>query len=196
MRPRDKPPGSSKGNHMSYKTELAKKVLNPKLWPDFERRDFLGELDGIAEDAFLYNTIYGYLSAVLIYHQLADEVIQVLLNNSRFFIQLSIFPVELNFPIKKDKMFGELLQDLESTVEFEQKKLILQKARKLNSIRIQIVHKLTKQSSLDEVKTQAVIVKKLFYEILDLCRDANSYFFRVFDNFKKAIDWKEYLEEI
>jgi len=180
---------------MSYKTEIVKKVLDPNLWPDFEERDFLGELDGIAEDAFLYDTIYGYLSAVLIYHQLTDEVIQVLLKNTRFFIQLSIFPVELNFPNKKDKMFGELLQDLESTVEFEQKELILQKARKLNSIRIQIVHKLTRQSSLDQIKNQALIVKDLFYEIFALCRKTNVYFAQVFHDYKKDVDWGEYLEE-
>lgn len=165
---------------MSYEIRLIEKIQNSEQWPDFQKADFLGELDGIAEDAFLYNTIYGYLSSVLIYHQLAEEVIKLVLENAKFFIQLSVFPMQMNFPEKKNRMFGKLLEELESTVEFEQKEAILQKSRKLNEIRIQLVHKLTKQKKLRDIKGYALKVKDLFYEIFTLSQKANMDFHRIF----------------
>ncbi len=179
---------------MSYKIELTDRISDSRLWPDFARSGFLSELNGIAEDAFLYDTIYGYLSSVLIYHQLAEEVIGLVLENAKFLIQLAIFPVEIKFPKQKDRMFGEILRELEFTVEFKQKAAMLKKARELNEIRNQIVHKLTKQTSLEEVKEQAVKVKKLFDETFTLSREANGYFYQVFSDYKKNVDWQEFLD--
>ncbi len=179
---------------MSYKKELIRKVKDPRLWPDFKRADFLSELDGIAEDAFLYDTVYGYLSSVLIYHQLVEEIIERILENVRFFIQLSIFPMQINFPEQKNRMFGVLLKELESTVEFDEKEAILQKAQEINTIRIQLVHKLTKQTTLDDVKNQARKVKDLFYEVFTLSQETIDHFYAIFSDFKDT-EWDDLLDE-
>lgn len=180
---------------MSYQQDLIKRVTDSNQWPNFKRANFLSELDGFAEDAFLYDSIYGYLAAVLIYHQLSEEVIKLVIENAEFFIQISIFPVQIKFPKNDKMMFGQLLSELEKTVEFEQKEEILNRARELNKIRIQIVHGLTKQTSLEGLAKQAKQVKILFDEIFGLCQEVNGFFYLAFKDFRKDIDWEEYFEE-
>ncbi len=180
---------------MTYETELIKKIKNPGYWPDFERPNFLSDLDGIAEDAFMYDTLYGYLSALLIFHQLTEVVIENTLENIQFFIQLSIFPIQIRFPKNKSRMFGELLKELETTIEFKEKETILNKAREINNLRIQLVHKLTKKTSLDDIKPQAEMVKDLFNEIFDLCHKADDRLRRRFSDFKNEVNWDGFLEK-
>lgn len=180
---------------MSYQEDLVKRITDSSQWPDFERASFLNELDDFAEHAFSYDSVYGYLSAVLIYHQLSEEIIKLVLKNAEFFIQVSIFPMEIKFPKNNKMMFGKLLNELENTVEFEQKEQILNKSRELNKIRIQIVHGLTKQTSLERVPELANQVKNLYDEIFVLCEEVNDFFHLTFKDFKKDVDWEEYLEE-
>jgi hypothetical protein len=64
---------------MNYKIELISTIRDSDTWPSFERPDFLDELDEIANQAFSKNTIEGYLASLLIYHQLSEEMIRLLL---------------------------------------------------------------------------------------------------------------------
>jgi hypothetical protein len=51
-------------------------------------------------------------------------------------------------------MFGSLLMEIENGVSFQNKGTILKKARELNKIRIDIVHKLTEPNALESLKKQ------------------------------------------
>ena len=92
-------------------------------------------------------------------------------------------------------MFGRLLDDLKSTIEFEHKKDILKKAEQLNSIRIQIVHRLTKRPSLSGIRSLALKMKRLYEEIYSEFDEAHDWFRLCFKDFNKDIDWDDYLEK-
>ena len=106
---------------MAYQDDLIHLIKDSNKWPSFDRPDFLIELNVLADDALSKNTIEGYLAALLIYHQLCEEMVRLLLDDAHFFIQLSVFPSEITFPKKNKAMFGQILDELKSTVSFEGK---------------------------------------------------------------------------
>ena len=67
-------------------------------------------------------------------------------------------------------MFGQLIDELRATIVFENKDEFVSKCLDINSHRIDIVHRLTKRSSLSDVGSQIAQVKKLYSEIYALVR--------------------------
>ena len=47
----------------SYEEQIPRQLKDRASWPDFERADFLSELDGVADDALSRKTVDGYLAA-------------------------------------------------------------------------------------------------------------------------------------
>ncbi len=172
---------------MNYKIELISTIRDSDTWPSFERPDFLDELDEIANQAFSKNTIEGYLASLLIYHQLSEEMIRLLLKDAQFFIQLSVFPIEIIFPEKKKLMFGQLIEELKSAISFEGKDEFINKCSELNKYRIEIVHKLTKRSSLSDIEINLSTVKRLYDEIYELFDNMHDWFRLCFKDFKKDV---------
>jgi len=152
-------------------------------------------LNILADDALGKNTIEGYLTALLIYHQICEEMIRLLLDDAHFFIQLSIFPSEITFPKKNKAMFGQILDELKSTVSFDGKDDFIKKCGEINTLRIEIVHKLTRQSTLESIKSQLEKIRILFNEIYQLFDAAHDTWRVTFKDFRKDIDWDEYLTE-
>jgi hypothetical protein len=163
-------------------------------WPGFENPDHLNDLNEIADEAFSKSTIEGYLAALLIYHQLCEEMAKLLIEDSRFFIKASVYPTEIEFKSSNKIMFGRTLEQMKETVEFDNKELFLQKCHSFNQIRNSIAHGLTKQTSLDDLKKKLDIVKKLFDEIYDLFEDSHDWFKLCFKDLKKDtfIDYHDY----
>ena len=64
---------------MTYHKNIIDRVKEPDNWPGPERGDFLDELNKIADEAFGKNTIEGYLAALLIYHQLTEELLKIII---------------------------------------------------------------------------------------------------------------------
>jgi hypothetical protein len=178
---------------MSYKNDLIAKITDSEKWPDFERSDFLATLDGIAERAFSKKTLEGYLAALLIYHQLSEELVKLLIRDAQFLIQVSVFPYEINFPEKKKLMFGQLIDELKSTVEFDFKSDLIEKCVEVNALRITIVHKLTKHTSISAIQKQVIKVKNLYDEIFELFDKIHDNFRVDLHSYSKDIDWDEYL---
>ncbi|MEO6023701.1 MAG: hypothetical protein ABIP64_11395 [Burkholderiales bacterium] len=69
---------------------------NTERWPDFDRQYFLDELNAIADEAYDSKTTRGYLVALLIYHQLTEEMPCLLLDHIEFYVQLQLAPVEIH----------------------------------------------------------------------------------------------------
>ena len=172
---------------MGYEDELITTIRDSSKWPSFERPLFLDELADVADDAFAKNSIEGYLASLLIYHQLSEEMVRLLLKDAQFFIRLSVFPAEIHFPEKKRLMFGQLIDELKGTISFRGKDEFISKCMELNNHRIDIVHKLTKRSSLSNVGTQIAQVKKLYYEIYGLFDGIHDEFRVSFKDFKKDV---------
>ena len=172
---------------MSYEDDLISIIRDSEKWPSFERPLFLDELDDVADDAFARNSIEGYLAALLIYHQLCEEMVRLLLKDAQFLIQLSVFPTELHFAEKKRLMFGQLIDELRATIVFEDKDEFISKCLDINSHRIDIVHRLTKRSSLSDVGSQIAQVKTLYSEIYALFDGIHDWFRVSFKDFKKDV---------
>ena len=93
-------------------------------------------------------------------------------------------------------MFGQLINELRSTISFKNKDTFVEKCLELNEHRIDIVHRLTKRTTLSNVQHQVSEAKRLFDEIYDLFEDTYDYFRVCFHGFRKDVDWDEYLEEL
>ena len=172
---------------MSYADDLIATIRDSSKWPSFERPLFLDELADVADDAFAKSSIEGYLASLLIYHQLSEEMVRLLLKDTQFFVQLSVFPAEILFPEKKRLMFGQLIDELKAMISFKGKEEFIGKCMELNNHRIDIVHRLTKRSSLSDVGTQIAQVKKLYYEIYDLFDGIHDWFRLSFKDFEKDV---------
>lgn len=128
---------------MAYVDRILSKLENSDNWPGFHRPDFLEELNELADNAYDSKTVEGYLASVLIYHQLTEELIKILIECSTFNIQLCVFPQEYQNRKLKNKMFGELIKELNQGVLDNETHQLLGKAYKINDLRINVVHKLT-----------------------------------------------------
>lgn len=143
----------------------------------------------MADDVFKKRTVEGYLASLLIYHQLCEEMIKVLIDCSNFLIQCSIFPQELTPKNLKGKMFGQLVFELESGIINDDIKRFVAKCCELNKLRIRMVHKITLKTSIEDISNQTEKVKKIFDAIWKL-------FDNIYDNYRVAFkDYKKDIEE-
>ena len=172
---------------MSYEEDIIHRVRTTELWPDHESPDFLDTLDELADAFLAKNTIEGALASVLIYHQLSEEMLRLLLQSAQFFIQLAIFPAEMTFPERKRQMFGQMLEEVRNTMSFVNKAEILELAASLNRYRIDLVHKLASRQNLDDVVFQATEVKQIYDQLFTKFDDAQDDFRVAFKDFRKDV---------
>lgn len=173
---------------MAYKDDILIKLEDPNKWPGFERPEFLDELNELADSSFEKKTIEGYLASVLIYHQLTEELIRILIESSTFYIQLRVFPQEFQDRKLKKKMFGQLIQELNQSILDEKIHIFVEKAINLNSLRIEIVHRLTTSDTIKKVKKQCEKVQIIFNEIWKLFDEIYDNYRVTYKDFKKDID--------
>lgn len=173
------------GRLNAYGHALKRRLRDPTRWPDFPDGQFLDRLDRAAERALLKRTVEGYLAAVLIYHQLVEEIFRLLLSDAQFHLQLAIFPTPITFIDRPRQMFGQLHQQLSETLDFRSKDRLLKKANQLNSLRIDFVHKLTRRASLAGLKKEAWKVRRLYDAIFADFEIAHDEFRVIFHDFEK-----------
>ena len=172
---------------MSYKKDIINRVRNSDLWPDYGSSDFLVTLNVLADKSLKKKSIEGALAAVLIYHQLTEEQLRLLLRSAQFFIQLSVFPAEIIFPEKKRQMFGQVIDELKQTISFSKKDKILELSASLNSHRIELVHKLASRQKTDDIVSQAIEVKNTFNQLFKMIDCASDEFRVAFKDFKTDV---------
>ena len=181
---------------MNYSEELIERIKDSDKWPAFDRPDFLEQLNTIADEAVSKKTIEGYLAALLIYQQLAEETVRLLLKDHEFFVQLSVFPAEITFSSKSKAMFGRIIDDLKNTITLDKSKFeIIELANKLNQIRIDIVHGLTKMPDLNRIESKVLEAKRLHDELFELFDKIHDEFRLIFKDFRKDRDWDEEIDE-
>ena len=172
---------------MTYKHELIARIKDFNKWPAFDRPDFLIELNGVGNEAFSKGTVEGYLASILIYHQITEEMIKLLLECCDFLIQVAIFPAEIQFRRNRRRMFGQVLDDLERSVSFNEKEEFINQCKELNAIRIRMVHRLTRKSSLQNIKDQSSRIKGIFDTIYCLYNEIYDDFSVLFQSYKKTM---------
>lgn len=161
---------------MTYKKELLDKLKDANRWPAFKNIGHLSILNDMADKAFSKRSFEGYVAAVAIYHQISSDMVELLLEDIHFLTRCSMYPFELRFKKRKNPMFGTLLDELEHSIDFEQKKDFLSQCRRLNQTRITMVHKLTQQVGLGSVNHKAKAAKDVFDRIFSLFDDAHDFF--------------------
>lgn len=175
------------GRLNKYGQGLRSRLHGRSRWPDFPDPDFLDRLDRTAERALGKRTVEGYLAAVLVYHQLVEEIFRLLLSDAQFHIQLAMFPARIAFTERPKQMFGQLQQQLADTVEFSAKDQIIKRANQLNSLRIEIVHKLTRRGSLGGIAREARKIRRLYDAIFADFQIAHDHFRAIFHDFEKNL---------
>lgn len=68
------------------------------------------------------NDYFDLLSAMLIYHQIVEELMKSLIAIGNFNTRLNLFPQKMPIKIKFDREFYKLVKELEEGVEFENTK--------------------------------------------------------------------------
>ena len=172
---------------MTYQSEILLRIRDSDQWPSFDRVNFLNELLEIADESYAKNSVEGYLASLLIYHQVCEEMVRLLLRDCQFFIQLSVFPSEIIFQERRRAMFGQIIEELKTTVSFNHKEEFITLCTELNKARIDIVHRLTKQSSIVEMQSQLICVQELSYRIFDLFEYIHDEFRVAFKDFRKDV---------
>jgi len=180
---------------MPYLDQLIARIKNRDQWPDFDRPHYLAELNTIADDAYDSGTTHGHLAALLIYHQLTEEILRLLLQYSEFLVQLRLAPIEIHFPIPEKAMFGRLLEAVRASMEFEHKKEILKLAQAINQGRVELVHSLTKQENAAAISQKTKQVKEKFEDFFKLFSDSQDWFLVCLKDMRKDTDWDELLAD-
>lgn len=179
---------------MKNDQEIISRISDPNNWPSFERPSFLDELADLADAAFAKETTEGYLASLLIYHQLCEEMILLLIEDAIFFINLSIHPQKMSLMPQQRLTFGQLMKRLKELMSFDNKEEFIGKCKELNDLRNSIAHRLTEHRSLSELKNNTSEVKNLYYEIFDMFDVIHDNFKVCFKDFRKDV-FVDYLEE-
>jgi len=173
-----------------YQQDFLARVKDPHAWPALQRGDFLQTLNDFADLAAATHKTEGYLAAFLVYQQLVEEMVKVLVDCSTFFIQCGVFPLEYRGAKLSRKMFGQLLIELEAGVTDDHTIRLLSKCRTLNDLRVRMVHKITLKESLTDIKRRASCAKRLFDEIFEL-------YSHIYEDFRLAFkDHKKYVKDL
>jgi hypothetical protein len=179
---------------MEYSEEITERIKDPDKWPAFDRGDYLDELDSLADSFMKKGSTEGYLAALLVFQQLAEEIIKLLLECHEFYMQLRLFPAEIKFKKRNKSTFGHIIGELESTVTIsDEKQEIINKAKELNEIRISLVHGLTKTPDVKFIHNKVEDAYELFCEISDSFFSEYELFQLTYKDYYK--DWDERVSE-
>jgi hypothetical protein len=170
-----------------YERQLRARLKDSDHWPSFSDPAFLDRLDGIASRAMMERTTEGYLAAILIYHQLAEELLRLLIRDAQFLIQLGVFPYPIVFREKTKQTFGQLQQELRNSLDFDGRKQLSRSIDQLNAIRIGIVHRLSLRGSLKGLTREARKAKRLYEEAFTIFDQAHDNFRLAFKDHKKDV---------
>lgn len=168
-----------------YQREVGSQLMDPTKWPEFESPKFLDTLERAAERALARRTLDGNLAAILVYHQLAEELVRVLLADCRFFMRCAMLPARIEFNEPKKATFGQWGALLRSSVEFGGKEQFLKRVEELNEIRIGIAHKLTRRGSLVGIRREALRAQRLYLRAFKVFDRAHDFFRVVFNDLRK-----------
>jgi hypothetical protein len=172
-----------------YAETLVARLRDPSQWPGIGTVEHLEQLQVLAGEAKNRATTDGYLAAMLIIHQITEETIKVLIDDAHFYTQLRLYPLPIELTRTKKGMFGQYLSDLKSTVWFQNKKYIVEKAERLNTIRISIVHGLARPGALAAVERNVNEAWKLYAELSFLALDAHMVLQSEFKDLYRDPDW-------
>ena len=149
---------------MTKEEEIIKRLENHLKSPGFSKPDLMAKLDGLAEDALVAPSEQGLISAILIYQQLVEEMLKITFETAQLVQQVQLLPIIYQSKSLNKKMFGQVIKEFESIIEFPSKVEMIDLANKINRKRINVAHKLMKNYDLNELNIDAQAVNKWFFK--------------------------------
>lgn len=168
---------------------VLKRLRDPSAWPETVSLETFNELQSRAQEFIEKGGLDASLAAILLMHQLAEDLINTLLDDSLFFIQLKLYPLPYNPSRPRRLMFGQVLRELENTVWFQNKRYICERATQLNEIRVPIAHGLTKPGAISEVENNAKKAWGIYTGFAWLAMEAHWVYQTEFADFRESKDW-------
>jgi len=162
------------------------RIMNSDNWPSIRLPDNLEILNEMADKCYLTGTFEGMLSGTLMYHQILEAMCIHIIEDCNFFIQLSVYPSQIDFKVPEDRMFGYYIGQLKSSVSFLNKNEFIEKTEVLNFYRKDVVHKMRK-SNLPELALELKKVKDCFDSIYNLYNEIQDNFRVTFHSLQKDI---------
>jgi hypothetical protein len=173
----------------AYADSISERLQDQSKWPGAIDLSTFNELQTKAATSVEAGGVQASLAAILLMHQLAEEMIFSLLDDAVFYMQLKLYPLPYKPERPKRVMFGRALKELESTVWFQNKKYICERARLLNEIRIPVVHGLTKPGAIHTVEEKAKRAWEIYSGFAWLAFEAHLVFQSHFGDFLTDENW-------
>ncbi|VBB41152.1 hypothetical protein TRIP_E70019 [uncultured Spirochaetota bacterium] len=152
-------------------------LLDESKWPYLNNPDLISKLELVAITSFHKNTEDAYIASILIFQQIIEEMIRVLIMDSEFVLATQLVS-RFSYKIHptKARMFGEYIEELKQGVEFCEKNEIIEKAQIVNKKRIEIAHKIVNIQSIEELYIMATDAKEDYHKIKKLFNSAHKEF--------------------
>ncbi len=165
--------------------KTVRKIMNFERYPKIKNPENLEFLNDIADEMFKRNKISDKIASIIIYHQIIECICIHLLEYSRFQMELSVYPEEIEFSkIKDNYMLGNLIKELKIGIKFYMKDELISRVEDFNRIRNHTVHNLTK-SDIYEITANLKDIKSEFDYIFYLYEEIKDNFHLIFKDFRK-----------
>lgn len=176
---------------MTNQENILSMIKNNSEWPEFVRPEHLSTLNAMADQAARSNENYGPISAILIYQQLTEEILKLLLSFSNFFVQARLWPWEIELKELRRAMFGRVIDELNKAVKFPNQNKIIEISHDINEIRIKVAHGLVKLDSIEDIKSYAIEVQSKFTDLYLLYDEADEWFRHSLKETRKSIEFHQ-----
>lgn len=168
---------------MTYDKKMAVRIAYSEEWPNFGRPEYIDMLDELATVAYGKETIEGDLSSSLICQQLVEEMVKILIKDSHFLIEISLWGVsEIHHKKPEGKMFGRLVDELKCAVSFQEKHEFIRLCNIINKERIALVHGLTMDPDVAGIRKRASIINESYRAAKVLFWSAHRWFISCFES--------------
>jgi hypothetical protein len=134
------------------------------------------------------HTSDGDVTAILIFHQLTEQMLRVLIADTQFFLTLSAMPTAVTFAEPRRETFGQVLQRVRVGVEFGRKETLLKLAEAINEIRNGVAHRLLQRGSLAGLRRDARRAQRLLERIFSIYDEAHDDFRVAFHQIAKDLE--------
>ncbi|MCX6157996.1 MAG: hypothetical protein NTY74_08480 [Ignavibacteriae bacterium] len=172
-----------------FRTEILNDLSKRCNFPDVGFAQKLDKIEIEAERMFNTKTVEGYISSMIIYHQLIDELIKILISCFRYYVQLRLFPYKINKRKTNGKLTRNMLEELSSLILNPKIELFINKCYEFNELRNITVHRLMKVNSVNSTLVKCKMAKTIFDEIFKI-------FDEIYLEILKSMQNKEYFNDI
>lgn len=171
-----------------HERELRRRLKDSDSWPAFLNPNFAERLERTGIRALGRRSTDGDVTAIVIFHQLTEQMLRVLIADAQFFVSVSVMPTRITFLDPRRQTFGQVLALLRNGVEFRNKDRLLKLAGALNDIRNGVAHRLLQRGSLAGLRRDAQRSHRLFDRIFSIFDAAHDEFRVTFHGIAKDLE--------